>query len=93
MCGGLPALALAAEVVLGCCSGRWTVIANIPYFAGKGNVGGYFDSSRQVGDTLADVCSVHPGDFGIRTKLFFVNGLVLPCAGDARCRESAFRPL
>jgi hypothetical protein len=51
------------NVDLGRCSGHWSVIANIPYFAEKGNAGGYFDISLQVDDTLADVYSVHSMDF------------------------------
>jgi apolipoprotein D and lipocalin family protein len=36
-------LTLASDVDLDRYAGRWHVIANIPYFAEKGNVGSYFD--------------------------------------------------
>ena len=42
-----PPLTLEPDVDLGRYAGRWYVIANIPYFAEKGNVASYFDISFQ----------------------------------------------
>jgi apolipoprotein D and lipocalin family protein len=93
-CGddGKP-LALAKDVDLARYAGRWYVIANIPYFAEKGNVGSYFDVSFQPGGGLTDVYNAHAKDFGAKLSSFTMGGYVVPDTGNARWRESPFWPL
>jgi apolipoprotein D and lipocalin family protein len=86
-------LTLAPEVDLNRYAGRWYVIANIPYFAEKGNVGSYFDISFHSGDKLSDVYSGRPKSFDARLKSYTLTGYVVPGTGNARWRESPFWPL
>ncbi|WP_428489145.1 lipocalin family protein [Rhodopila sp.] len=88
-----PPLTLAPKVDLDRYAGRWYVIANIPYFAEKGNVGSYFDISFQAGDKLTDVYTAHPKSFDAATKSYTLKGYVVPGTGNARWRESPFWPL
>jgi apolipoprotein D and lipocalin family protein len=88
-----PPLTLAPDVDLTRYAGRWYVIANIPYFAEKGNVGSYFDISFQPGDKLIDVYTARPKDFDAPAKSFTMNGYVVPDTGNARWRESPFWPI
>ena len=93
-CGSDSApLTLAPKVDLDRYAGRWYVIANIPYFAEKGNVGSYFDISFQAGDKLTDVYTAHPKTFDAPTKSYTLKGYVVPGTGNARWRESPFWPL
>jgi apolipoprotein D and lipocalin family protein len=86
-------LTLAPNVDLSRYAGRWYVIANIPYFAEKGNVGSYFEISFQPGDKLTDVYNAHPKTFDAPLKRFTLGGYVVPGSGNARWRESPFWPL
>lgn len=86
-------LTLAPQVDLGRYSGRWYVIANIPYFAENGNVGSYFDIDFQPGGKLTDVYSAHPKSLDAPLKSYTMNGYVVPDTGNARWRESPFWPL
>src|ERR1700722_13489625 len=61
-------LTLAPDVDLGRYAGRWYVIANIPYFAEKGNVGSYFDISFQGNGKLTDIYTARSKDFAAPTK-------------------------
>jgi apolipoprotein D and lipocalin family protein len=88
-----PPLTLAPDVDLGRYAGRWYVIANIPYFAEKGNVASYFDISFQPGGKLTDVYTSRPKNFEAPEKSFTLNGYVVPGTGNARWRESPFWPL
>jgi apolipoprotein D and lipocalin family protein len=93
-CGPDPApLALARDVSLDRYSGRWYVIANIPYFAEKGNVGSYFDVSFQPGGKLRDVYNAHSKTFDASLSTFTMGGYVVPDTGNARWRETPFWPL
>ena len=87
-----PPLALAPNVDLDRYAGRWYVIANIPYFAERGNVGSYFDISFN-GDRLVDVYNARSGDFSAPYSQYTLNGYVVPGSGNARWRESPFWPL
>ncbi len=86
-------LALAPDVNLDRYAGRWYVIANIPYFAEKGNVGSYFDISFRPGGKLTDVYTARPKSFDAPPKSFTLKGYVVPGTGNARWRESPFWPL
>lgn len=86
-------LTLAPAVDLNRYSGRWYVIANIPYFAEKGNVGSYFDVSFQPDGRLTDAYNAHPKTFDAPTKTYTLGGYVVRGTGNARWRESPFWPL
>jgi apolipoprotein D and lipocalin family protein len=75
-------------------AGRWYIIANIPYFAERGNVGTRFDISFRPDGTLTDLYTGHSHAFDAPTKTFTMKGyVVLPDTGNARWRESPFWPL
>jgi apolipoprotein D and lipocalin family protein len=86
-------LVLAPSVDLDRYAGRWYVIANIPYFAEKGNVGSYFDVSFPPGGGLKDVYSAHPKNFDAPLTSFTMGGYIVPGTGNARWRESPFWPV
>jgi apolipoprotein D and lipocalin family protein len=86
-------LALAPAVDLGRYAGRWYIIANIPYFAERGNVGSYFDLSFKPDGKLVDLYTGRSHDFSAEPKTFTMNGYVVPDTGNARWRESPFWPL
>jgi apolipoprotein D and lipocalin family protein len=93
-CGtGERPLALATNVDLQRYAGHWFVIANIPYFAEKGNVGTSFDISFKPDGTLTDLYTGHAHDFDAPAKTYTMNGYVVPDTGNARWRESPFWPL
>lgn len=60
---GLPALLLANDVDLDRYLGRWYIIANIPYFAERGNVGAYVEYSIRPDGQIADVYYAREKDF------------------------------
>jgi lipocalin len=82
-------LALAPSVDLDRYSGRWYIIAGIPYFPEKGNVVSYFDISFR-GDKLTDVYTAHPKDFSAPTKSYTLTGYVVPDTGNTRWRKARF---
>ena len=86
-------LALAPHVDLDRYAGRWYVIANIPYFAERGNVGSYFDISFLPDGKLTDIYTGQAKNFEAPTKSYELNGYVVPGTGNARWRESPFWPL
>lgn len=91
-CATAPPLPLAANVDLNRYAGRWYIIANIPYFAERGEVGSYFDVSFP-GGKVHDVYTGRPGNFAARPDVFTMHGYVVPGTGNARWRESPFWPL
>jgi apolipoprotein D and lipocalin family protein len=86
-----PPLTLAGNVDLDRYAGRWYIIANIPYFAERGNVGSFFDVSFPDGKVL-DVYSGRNKTFDAAPKNFTMKGYVVPGTGHARWRESPFWP-
>jgi apolipoprotein D and lipocalin family protein len=72
-------------------SGRWYVIANIPYFAERGKVASYFDVSFPGGH-VRDVYTAR-SDFASPESRFVMGGYVVPGTGGAKWRESPFWPL
>ncbi len=91
--GDQPPLTLAPHVDLDRYAGRWYIIANIPYFAERGNVGSYFDISFQPDGKLTDVYSGRSKSFDAPLKQYTLRGYVVPGTGNARWRESPFWPL
>lgn len=88
-----PPLRLASSVDLDRYAGRWYIVANIPYFAERGNVDARFDISFQPGGKLTDVYTARSGGFEAPRKSFALTGYVVPDTGNARWRESPFWPL
>lgn len=86
-------LTLAANVELDRYAGRWYVIANIPYFAERGNVGSTFDISFLPEERLTDIYTGQSKNFDAPPKSYTMNGYVVPGTGNARWRESPFWPL
>lgn len=91
-CGAVnPTMPLAPNVDLQRYSGRWYVIANIPYFAERGKVGSYFDISVE-GDRFRDVYWGR-SDFASEPSSFTMTGYVVPDTGNAYWRESPLWPI
>jgi apolipoprotein D and lipocalin family protein len=91
--GDQPPLALAPHVELDRYAGRWYIIANIPYFAERGNVGSYFDVSFRPDGTLTDVYTGRSKSFDAPARQYTLSGYVVPGTGNARWRESPVWPL
>lgn len=92
-CASETPLTLAKDVDLQRYAGRWYVIANIPYFAERGNVGTWFDVMLKPDGRLADVYNYQAGKFDAPRKTFSMNAYVVPDTGNARWRESPFWPV
>jgi apolipoprotein D and lipocalin family protein len=56
-------LALAPSVDLDRYFGKWWIIANIPYFAERGNVDAYVEYHRRPDGQIADIYVSRPGSF------------------------------
>lgn len=56
-------LTLAPQIDLERYFGRWWIIANIPYFAERGNVGAYVEYYRRPDGDIADVYYAHDTSF------------------------------
>ena len=85
-------LPLAQNIDLQRYSGRWYIIANIPYFAERGKVGSYFDISFPEGK-VRDVYVGRSKQFSGEPSSFTMNGYVVPNTGNAYWRESPFWPI
>ncbi len=90
--GEQPPQTLASHIDLQRYSGRWYIIANIPYFAENGKVGSYFDVSFPEGKVV-DAYYGRDKTFEAKLENFTMNGYVVPGTGNARWRESPFWPL
>ena len=88
-----PPLRLAPSIDLDRYAGRWYIIANIPYFAERGNVDARFDISFQPGGKLTDIYTARSQSFDAPRKSYTLNGYVVPDTGNARWRESPFWPV
>jgi apolipoprotein D and lipocalin family protein len=62
-CAAPSPLQLAENVDLDRYFGRWYIIANIPYFAERGNVGAYVEYYRRPDGDIADVYYAHDASF------------------------------
>jgi apolipoprotein D and lipocalin family protein len=85
-------LTLAKQVNLERYSGRWYIIASIPYFAERGNVGSFFDISFPDGH-VRDVYHGRDKTLDAPPTSLTMNGYVVPNTGNARWRESPFWPI
>ncbi|MDE2333994.1 MAG: lipocalin family protein [Rhodospirillales bacterium] len=83
---------LARHVDLTRYAGRWYIIANIPYFAERGNVASFFDVSFPHG-AVRDVYHGRSGGFGAKPSRFVMNGYVVKGTEGAYWRESPLWPL
>ena len=90
--GDKPPLALAPHVDLQRYTGRWYIIANIPYFAERGKVGSYFDVSFS-GAKVRDVYNGRNSNFDAPLRSFTMRGYVVQKTGNAFWRESPFWPV
>ena len=86
-------LSTSAQVDLDRYMGRWYVIANIPYFAEKGNVGSYVEYSRRDDGGINDLYFYREKTFipEIQSKAGIAK--VVPDSGNARWRVSFFWPV
>ena len=87
-----PQLHLQSDVDLSRYARRWYIIANIPYFAERGNVGSYFDVSFPDG-RVRDVYTGRSKTFTAEPSSFTMHGYVVPGTGNAYWRESPFWPV
>lgn len=85
-------LRLASNVDLNRYMGRWYVIANIPYFFEKGNVGAYVEYQRK-GDGIIDRYFAHPHDFSHAIAKTSGHGYVVAGTHDAEWRVTFFWPI
>ena len=83
---------LAPNVDLSRYAGRWYIIAEIPYFAERGNVASYFDVSFPHGH-VRDVYHGLSGGFSGKPTRFVMHGYVVKGRHGAYWRESPFWPL
>jgi apolipoprotein D and lipocalin family protein len=83
---------LAPNVDLSRYAGRWYVIANIPYFAERGNVGSYFEISFPDGK-VRDVYYGRSGGFDAELSRFVMTGYVVEGTGNAYWRETPLWPI
>jgi apolipoprotein D and lipocalin family protein len=88
----LPPVSLAPNVDTARYAGKWYIIANIPYFAERGNVASYFDVSFPENDKVIDVYSGR-SSFAKRPSEFTLKGYIVPGTNNARWRESPFWPV
>jgi len=92
-CADGPMPRLAAHVDLDRYAGRWYVIAEIPYFAERGNVGSYFDISFGPDGTLTDVYTGFEGTLDGKRTSAVMTGYVVPGTGNAKWMERPFWPI
>ena len=90
---GRPPLVLAKHVDLGRYSGRWYVIANIPYFAERGNVGTYVEYLLLPDGRIADVYHAHEKSFDAPLTRREGRAYVLPGTSNALWRVTFFWPI
>jgi len=88
-----PPQQLASHVDLTRYTGRWYILANIPYFAEAGEVGSWFDISFTAADRFDDVYWGRKGGLDATPESFTMRGYVVPDTGNAYWRESPLWPL
>lgn len=91
--GDDPPQALHPNVDLQRYSGRWHIIANIPYFAEAGMVGSSFDIRFTAPDRFDDVYWARKATLDAPLQSFTMRGYVKPGTGNAYWREAPFWPL
>ena len=88
-----PPLALAKDVDLERYFGRWYVIANIPYFAERGNMGAYVEYARRPDGQISDVYVAHEDGFSTPLSRTEGRGYVVPGTGNALWRVTFLWPI
>ena len=91
--GDDPPLALQPNVDLQRYSGRWYIIANIPYFAEAGQVGSSFEIRFTAPDRFDDIYWSRKATLDAPLTSFTMRGYVKPGTGNAYWREGPFWPL
>jgi len=89
---GQPPLILAKDVHLDRYLGRWYIIANIPYFAERGNVGAYVEYSIRPDGQIADVYYAHAKNFNSPLIRREGRAYVVPGSNNALWRVTFFWP-
>ncbi len=87
-----PPSGLHKQVDLARYSGRWYIIANIPYFAERGNVASWFDVTIN-GDRGIDRYVARERDFAGKEFTFDMKFYVVPGTGNAYWRETPLWPI
>jgi len=90
---GRPPLMLAKNVDLDRYFGRWYVIANIPYFAERGNVGAYVEYARRPDGQIADVYYAREKGFASPLTRREGHVYVVPGSNNALWRVTFFWPI
>ena len=90
---GQPKLVLAKQVDLERYFGRWYIIANIPYFAERGNVGAYVEYARRPDGQISDVYVAHEDGFTSPPSRTEGRGYVVEGTGNALWRVTFFWPI
>jgi len=90
---GRPPLVLAKDVDLDRYFGRWYVIANIPYFAERGNVGAYVEYALRPDGQIADVYYAHEKSFASPLTRREGRAYVVPGSNNALWRVTFFWPI
>jgi apolipoprotein D and lipocalin family protein len=91
--GERPPLVLAKNVDLERYFGRWYIIANIPYFAERGNVGAYVEYARRPDGQISDVYIAHEDGFASPPTRTEGRGYVVPGNGNALWRVTFLWPI
>jgi len=91
--GDDPPQALHPDVDLQRYSGRWYIIANIPYFAEAGQVGSSFEIRFTAPDRFDDIYWSRKAMLDAPLTSFTMRGYVKPNTGNAYWREGPFWPL
>ena len=86
-------LTLAPSVDLERYFGRWYVIANIPYFAERGNVGAYVEYYRRPDGQIADVYYAREDGFASPLERREGRAYVVEGTGNARWRVTFVWPI
>lgn len=84
---------LARSVDLERYFGRWYIIANIPYFAERGNVGAYVEYYRRPDGDIADVYYAREGDMSAPLTRREGRAYVVEGHGNALWRVTFFWPI
>ena len=90
---GGPEPPLAPHVDVNRYLGRWYIIANIPYFLEKGEVGSYVDFTRRPDGDIAESYSAHDKSFDAKLSQITSHDKIVPNTNGARWRTSFFWPV
>ncbi len=88
-----PPPTLASNVDLNRYMGRWYIVANIPYFLEKGEVGSYVEFSPRPDGDIAETYYGHDKSFDAKLSATTSHDYVVPNTGNARWRTSFIWPI